>query len=81
MKRYGNLFDTITSFSNLLLASEKARRGKRMKEGCASFEMNREEELWSLYDELQSGEWQPGSFRSFSPISTLMQLTILCRNS
>lgn len=66
MKRYGNLFDSITSFSNLLLASEKARRGKRMKEGCASFEMHREEELWRLYDELHDGTWQPGPYREFT---------------
>lgn len=66
MKRYGNLFDSIISFENLYHASLKARRGKRMKEGCATFEMNRESELWRLHDELVSGTWQPGAYREFT---------------
>lgn len=66
MKRYGNLFDTVASFANLLQASEKARRGKRMKEGCETFEMNREAELWRLRDELHDHTWRPGPYREFT---------------
>lgn len=66
MKRIGNLYENIISFENLLFASQKARRGKRMKEGCATFEMNRGEELCLLRDELSAGTWQPGPYREFT---------------
>lgn len=66
MKRFGNLYDELISFESLLFASRKARRGKRMKEGCATFEMNLEEELWRLHDELHNGTWVPGPYREFT---------------
>ncbi|MDO9068799.1 MAG: RNA-directed DNA polymerase [Deltaproteobacteria bacterium] len=66
MKRHGNLYESLTSFENLYVASIKARRGKRMKEGCATFEMNREAELWRLHHELRDGTWKPGAYREFT---------------
>lgn len=65
MKTYRNLYGQISSFSNLLDAFYKARRGKRGKAGVASFEYNLEQELLRLEALLQSETWQPGGYVSF----------------
>jgi retron-type reverse transcriptase len=66
MKRHGNLFTQISSFENLFYASRTARHGKRHKPGCASFEMNLEENLWQLHEQLVSGRYRPGGYRTFT---------------
>jgi retron-type reverse transcriptase len=66
MKRHGNLFTQICSFENIFYASRTARKGKRHKQGCASFEMNLEENLWQLHEQLASGSYRPGGYRTFT---------------
>lgn len=65
MKSYRNLYPQISCFSNLLLAFEKARKGKRGKAGVAAFEYNLERELLRLERELQGETWRPGGYISF----------------
>lgn len=66
MKRYGNLYEKITSFESLYWASRRARLGKRGKESCASFEMNLEEELLCLREELLAGTYRVGPYKEFT---------------
>ncbi len=65
MKRYGHLFEKITTFDNLLLAAKKAARSKMDKPRVALFQFYLETALFQLQDELQSGEWQPSDYRIF----------------
>ncbi len=66
MKRYSNLYEKISSFENLYLASREARLGKRGKESCASFELNIEEELHKLCEEMACKTYRPGAYREFT---------------
>ena len=52
LKRYGNLFEEIVSFENLLYAAKKAFRGKKNKEHVARFYFDMENELLCLREEL-----------------------------
>ena len=64
MKRYGNLWEKVISWDNLVLAARKARRGKRDK-GCVQrFEFGLESELLQLQDELVRGDYIPGEFKT-----------------
>jgi RNA-directed DNA polymerase len=65
MKTYRRLYSQIAAFPNLLLAFEKAHKGKRGKSGVAIFEYNLERELLRLEHELQSETWRPGGYVSF----------------
>lgn len=65
MKRAGQLFERIVSFENLTLAAARARRGKRMRPDAAVFHYDVERNLLDLRDELRSGSYQPGGFRTF----------------
>ncbi len=65
MKRFGNLYDKICTFDNLLEAFYKARKGKRNKPNVAAFEANLEWELLKLVEELKSLNYQPGPYRTF----------------
>lgn len=65
MKTYNHLFDTISSFENLLLAARKAQRGKRFKKTTAVFNLNLEKELLSLQKDLQRGTFRHGGYRDF----------------
>ena len=66
MKRIGNLWETVTSFENLLLAFRKARRGKRRRPPVADFELEMEKQLLALQRELRQGEYTPGEYRLFA---------------
>ena len=66
MKRYGQLWDGVISFKNLLLAAEKARRGKRFKPGVARFFFHLETELVRLQEELTFMTYRPGPYRTFT---------------
>lgn len=63
MKRYGQLWEKLISWDNLVLAAKKAHRGKRCKGCVRRFEFNLESELLQLQDELTSKEYVPGSFK------------------
>ncbi|CAN2042017.1 RNA-directed DNA polymerase [Candidatus Magnetomoraceae bacterium gMMP-15] len=65
MKRYGNLFKSISSFSNLFEASRKARLGKRYKSSIAAFEFNLENELLKLNAELLEQTYKPQGYYEF----------------
>jgi retron-type reverse transcriptase len=65
VKTYKNLFDRITSFDNLLLASENAQIGKRFKESTANFNLNLEKELLKLQVELKQMTYKHGGYRDF----------------
>ncbi len=65
MKTFKNLYPDIISFENLLLASRKARKGKRFKESCSRFEFNLEGELLSLQQELTEMTYCHGGYRDF----------------
>jgi retron-type reverse transcriptase len=65
MKRIGNLWPELTSFSNLLTALHRAAAGKRKRPDVAAFLMNQEPELMQLQRELKDGSYQPGSYRTF----------------
>lgn len=65
MRRFGNLFEEIISFENILAASRKARKGKRFKAGTALFEYNLENNIFTIIDLLKSKTWQPGVYTDF----------------
>jgi len=59
------LFEHLSSFEQLYYAFERARQGKRGQENVARFERNLEQELFDLQDELRSGAYRPGLYRTF----------------
>ncbi len=59
------LFDQVISFSNLLEATKKAVRGKRLKSDLSNFMNNREEEIINLQEQLKNETWKPGAFHTF----------------
>ena len=65
MKRFGNLFETLTSFDNLYRASRKTRRGKRDRHDVEQFEFHLETNLPELSESLRDKTYRPGPFRSF----------------
>jgi retron-type reverse transcriptase len=65
MKRVGYLWNRLVSFENLLGAAETASKGKRLRPDVARFHFGLERELWRLHDELQTGTYRPGPYRTF----------------
>lgn len=65
MKRVGNLWPALTSFSNLLRAAEAAAAGKRRRPDVAGFLLNLEPNLAALRRELLEGAYMPGGYRTF----------------
>lgn len=63
MKRYGNLFEKILSFENLLAAAKKALKGKKEKPRVAHFYFNLEKELLSLQEEMLTKTYKPRPLR------------------
>jgi len=61
----GNLYETIHSWDNLLLAYNKAARGKRGKAPAAAFEFRLEDNLLELAEELRTRTYAPGDYVSF----------------
>jgi len=64
MKRYGNLWEKVLSWDNLVLAARKAQRGKRDRGAVRLFAFNLEPELLRLQAELEDGSYRPGRFSS-----------------
>jgi len=60
-----SLFARMTAFPNLLLAFQRAQRGKRFRPNVSMFSLNVEKELLALQHELQSRTYQPGPYRTF----------------
>mgnify|MGYP001378713140 CR=1 FL=1 len=65
MKRYGNLWQAIISFDNLLLAAKKAQTNKRYYPNVLQFNFNFESEILKLKRDLQQQTYQPGTYRTF----------------
>lgn len=65
MKRHGNLWSQITTFENLLLAAQKAQKGKRYRDNVLQFNDNIENELLKLQQELTNQTYQPGEYKTF----------------
>ena len=66
MKRLSRIWPEVTSFSNLLNAYRKARKGKQSKSTVSEFSLNLEIELLCLQQELIDFTYQPGSYRLFT---------------
>lgn len=62
MKRFGDLWDQVVSWPNLLLAARKARRGQRKREVVQRFDFHLERRLLELQEQLQDGAYVPGPF-------------------
>jgi len=60
MKRHGNLWPRLVSFTNLVWASEQACRGKRFRPAVAGFHFNLEPELLRLQEALAAKTYRPG---------------------
>ena len=59
------MFSTITGWENLLLAYQKAGRGKRGRGSVAAFEYRLEDNLYQLQEELRTQRYRPGGYHSF----------------
>jgi hypothetical protein len=68
MKTHGNLFTQVVSWSNLICAAKRAARGKPLTAQRAAFEFDLENELVRLRNELISGEYRPGEYRTFTMV-------------
>jgi retron-type reverse transcriptase len=66
MKRYGNLWNEIIDYSNLLSAARKAQKGKRFRDSVLSFNYNLENELLQLKVELETQIYEPGAYKTFT---------------
>ena len=65
MKRKNNLFDNIVTKDNLMIAYQKARKGKSGQYGVKIFEKNVERNIDQLYDELISGTYKTSEYSVF----------------
>lgn len=65
MKRYGNLFDEICSFDNLMLAFRMARKTRRKREEVMRFEFDLEHNILELQEELLNGTYRTGKYVKF----------------
>jgi retron-type reverse transcriptase len=59
------MYEQLCSWDNLLLAYQRAARGKRGRPNVASFEHLLEEELLQLRDELATATYRPSPYASF----------------
>ncbi|MBR8829072.1 MAG: RNA-directed DNA polymerase [Gomphosphaeria aponina SAG 52.96 = DSM 107014] len=66
MKRYGNLWEQITDFSNLISAAQKAQKGKRFRDNVLAFNYNLEQEIFKLQTELKEKTYLPGKYKTFT---------------
>jgi len=65
MKRITDLFDKVVTKDNLILAYQKARKGKSGQYGVKIFEKNVERNINQLYDELISGIYKTSEYSVF----------------
>ena len=66
-RKYRNLYDSVCSFENILLASRKARRGgKRTRPDVAQFEYDLEKNIFGIRDSLADGSYAFGGYNSFT---------------
>ena len=65
MRRVGNLWPQLTSFSHLLACARKSARGKRFESAVLRYHSRLEDELLALQEQLRAQTWMPGPFREF----------------
>jgi hypothetical protein len=65
MKRVNNLFEKICSIDNLILADEKARKGKLKSYGVKKHDENRESNILRLHEILLNGKYKTSKYTSF----------------
>lgn len=65
MKRYGNLWNNIVDFENILAAAKQAQKGKRFRENVLIFNYNLEKEIEKLQTELCTKTYRPGTYKTF----------------
>ena len=65
-KRKNNVWKKCITFSNLLSAHNRAKKGKRFREEVIRFEMNLEENLMEIGKELLNGSYKFGRYREFT---------------
>ncbi|MBI4679124.1 MAG: hypothetical protein HY748_16230 [Elusimicrobia bacterium] len=65
MNEARGLFESVCSFPNLLLASRKAQKGKRLSLDVARFTLDLEAELFALQRELCERTYSPGQPKVF----------------
>ena len=65
VKRFGNLFEMVVSWPNMVLASRRARNRKRRRESVARFEFDVEFNLSDLRQELIANRYVPGPYKTF----------------
>jgi len=65
MKRAGNLFESVASFTNLYEAVFKAAKGKKDRGEVALFLMDMEKEILSLQKDFLDNNYTPGPLRTF----------------
>ncbi len=63
--RNGELFARLVDPAHLIRSATTAAKGKRRKEDVARFLLDLEPECLRLAEELRSGAWTPGAFRTF----------------
>lgn len=68
MKRYGNIMEKIYSYDNLLLAYEKAKKGKAWYKEVLDFEKDIEGNLLKLQDSLVSGLYTTSKYEIFDKV-------------
>lgn len=62
---HAGTFAEITSLDNLFVAWKNYRRGKRGKGDVQEFEFRLEDNIFTLYDELATGRYQPNRYQQF----------------
>lgn len=65
-KTYNNLYSKICSFENIYDAYLKARKNKRYHYAVLKFTANLEENLISIYDELNTNTYKTGQYKHFN---------------
>ena len=65
MRRVGGVWPRIVCWQNLLDAALAAARGKRKRPDVARFMANLETNVCAIQRELESGNYQPGGYRTF----------------
>lgn len=66
MKRFNNLYSKICNINNLLLAENKARRGKSNREDVKLFDKNKEDLIINLHHILLSKEYTTSDYDIFT---------------
>ena len=65
MKRHNNLFPQVIEFSNLIIAANKALKGKKTRMRVAHFYFHWEKELLTLQNEVLEGTYKPNHYFLF----------------